>query len=229
MRKHIIYICLILAGICACNTDEVEVYSSARYLFFPDSSKGLDSVKFSFYHYPGATTHEVSFYVALTGLPLTEDLGYKVEVVDSLTTALPEDYEMPEGVFHSGKTLDTLRIRCKNVRAELKTQQVYVTFKIVANENFTPGLAGKHMVRVIFNNIESKPLWGNGDLEKFVLGEYYPEKFEHFVIATGVNDLTGVSLSEARELAMEFKVYLIKNNIMGKDGETPMVDEIPVY
>ena len=63
MRKHIIYICLILAGICACNTDEVEVYSSARYLFFPDSSKGLDSVKFSFYHYPGATTHEVSFYI----------------------------------------------------------------------------------------------------------------------------------------------------------------------
>ena len=117
MRKHIIYICLILAGICACNTDEVEVYSSARYLFFPDSSKGLDSVKFSFYHYPGATTHEVSFYVALTGLPLTEDLGYKVEVVDSLTTALPEDYEMPEGVFHSCKKLDTLRIRCKNVRA----------------------------------------------------------------------------------------------------------------
>ena len=78
-------------------------------------------------------------------------------------------------------------------------------------------------------SFESKPLWWNGDLEKFVLGEYYPEKFEHFVIATGVNDLTGVSLSEARELAMEFKVYLIKNNIMGKDGETPMVDEIPVY
>lgn len=115
------------------------------------------------------------FTSPLQGLPLTEDLGYKVEVVDSLTTALPEDYEMPEGVFHSGKTLDTLRIRCKNVRAELKTQQVYVTFKIVANENFTPGLAGKHMVRVIFNNIESKPLWWNGDLENSYSGNTIPK------------------------------------------------------
>lgn len=87
MKKHIIYIFLILIGILACNTEEIEVYSSSRYLFFPDSAKGLDSVAFSFSHYPGETTHNVSFYVALTGLPTTENLEYKLEVVDSLTTA----------------------------------------------------------------------------------------------------------------------------------------------
>lgn len=221
---------MIIAGICACNTDEVEVYSSTRYLFFPDSSKGLDSVKFSFSHYPGETTHDASFYIALTGIPTTEDLEYKLEVVDSLTTAQPEDYDIPVGlVFPAGKTIDILKIRCNNVRQTLETQQVQVTFKIVANENFSPGLAGKQMIRVIFNNIESQPLWWTGDLEKFILGTYSPRKFEYFVLATGVNDLTGVSLSEARELAMEFKVYLIENNIMEDDGITPMVDGVPVY
>ena len=78
-------------GIFACNTEEIEVYSSSRYLFFPDSAKGLDSVAFSFSHYPGETTHDASLHVALIGLPATENLQYKLEVVDSLTTALPED------------------------------------------------------------------------------------------------------------------------------------------
>ena len=99
MKKHIIYICLIIAGIYSCNTEEVEVYSSPRYLFFPDSSKGLDSVEFSFSHFPGTTTHDASFYIALTGIPANEALEYKLEVVDSLTTAEPADYNIPEGLL----------------------------------------------------------------------------------------------------------------------------------
>ena len=230
MKKHIIYICLIIAGIYSCNTEEVEVYSSPRYLFFPDSSKGLDSVEFSFSHFPGTTTHDASFYIALTGIPANEALEYKLEVVDSLTTAEPADYNIPEGLlFPANKTLDTLKIRCNNTREALKTQKVCVTFQIVANDNFAPGLAGKHMIRVIFDNIASPPLWWKGDLEEFILGKYSPKKFEHFVIATGVNDLSNASLSEARELAMKFKFYLIKNNIMEEDNKTPMLDGIPVY
>ena len=31
MKKHIIYIFLILMGIFACNTEEIEVYSSSQY------------------------------------------------------------------------------------------------------------------------------------------------------------------------------------------------------
>lgn len=230
MKKYIVYICMIVAGVWACNTEEVEMYSAARYLFFPDSLKGLDSVVFSFSHYPGETTHDAMFYVALTGVPTTEDLEYKLEVVDSLTTALPEDYELPNPlVFKAGRMLDTLKIRCKNVREVLKTQKVRAAFRIVSNENFSPGLFNHQVVRIIFDNIPSKPLWWTGDIEKFILGEYSAKKFEHFVIATKVNDLTGKSLSEARDLTMKFKVYLIKNNIMEEDGETPMVDGIPVY
>lgn len=230
MKKHIIYLCLIITGIFACNTEEVEVYTSPRYLFFQDSAKGLDSVVFSFSHYPGETTHDVSFYVALTGLPATEDLEYRLEVVDSLTTAHPEDYDLPNKlIFRAGAISDKLNIRCNNVREALKTQKVYVTFKIATNENFAPGLSGKQTIRVIFENIQSQPLWWDGDIEILILGKYTPEKFEHFIFATKINDLTGMSLSEIRELAMIFKVYLIKNNIMEADGITPMVDGVPAY
>lgn len=230
MKRIVLYIFLILAGLWACNMDDVEVYTSQRYLFFPDSSKGLDSVKFSFSHYPGDNIHEVEFYVALTGIPSIEDLVYRVEVVDSLTTALPEDYETPENLlFAAGKTIDMMKIRCKNTRKELENKEVVLTLRIVANENFQPGLTGKQTVKIIFNNIKSQPLWWSGELEKYILGKYSDKKFEHLVLATKVNDWSGLSLSEARDLTMKFKVYLIENDIMEEDGVTPMVDGVPCY
>ena len=228
--KQIVIIMLIFAGLWACNMDEVEVYSAQRYLFFADSSMGLDTAAFSFSHYPGDETHDVSFYVSLTGIPATEDLTYEVEVVDSLTTADPVDYEMPENlIFPAGQVVSVMNIRCKNVRPELESQRVYVTFRIKGNENFQPGLEGKQTVRIAFDNIKSKPLWWTGDLEEYVLGAYSDKKFELLVQFTGENDWSDFSLSQARDLTIQFKVYLIEYNVMEEDGVTPMVDGIPCY
>ena len=228
--KQIAIVMLIFAGLWACNMDEVEVYSAQRYLFFADSSRGLDTVAFSFSHYPGDETHDVHFYVGLTGIPATEDLAYKVEVVDSLTTADPLDYEIPENlVFPAGQVISVMNVRCKNVRPELETQKVYVTFRLVANENFQPGLYGMQTVKVTFDNIKSKPLCWTGDLEEYVLGAYSDKKFELLVQFTGENDWSGFSLSQARDLTVQFKVYLIEHNIMEEDGVTPMVDGVPCY
>ena len=230
MKQVIVIIMLMFAGLWACNMDEVEVYSSQRYLFFADSSMGLDTAAFSFYHYPGEETHDVSFYVGLTGIPASEDLAYAVEVVDSLTTADPQDYEIPENlIFPAGQVVGVMNVRCKNVRPELENQKVCVTFRIKGNENFQPGLEGKQTVRVTFDNIKSKPLWWTGDLEEFVLGEYSEKKFQLLVTQTGVNDWSELSLSEAREKTIEFKYYLIENNVMEEDDITPMVDGIPCY
>ncbi len=229
MKKYILFFAMVL-GVVSCTKDEVDVYSAARYLFFPNSTLGVDTIAFSFSHYPGETSKEVAFPIALTGLPLDEALEYKLELVDSLTTALPDDYELATPLmFAANLTVDTLRIVCKNVREELKTQKVQVTYRIVANENFSPGLSGKQMVRVVFENIESKPLWWNGDVEKLLLGKWSPKKFEHFVIATDENDCTGMSMSEIRGLTMIFKKYLIENDIKEEDNVTPMVDGIPAY
>ncbi|MCR9013146.1 DUF4843 domain-containing protein [Gabonibacter chumensis] len=231
MKKYI-SICLILTAILwACNTEEVPLYETQRYLFFPDSAKGLDSCYFSFSHYPGKTEKEVTFYVALTGDTLAEPLEYKLRVVDTLTTALPQDYVLPTRLtFAAGKTIDVLKITCKNTREELKTQKVYVTFVLEPNENFKPSLYNQQKIRIIFDNISSAPLWWSGELERYVLGEYSPKKFECFILANeGLNDLTGMSLSEAREYAMKLKQYCIDNNIMEEDNKTPMVDGIPVY
>lgn len=230
MKNYILLFAMIL-GVISCTKDEVEVYSAARYLFFPNSTNGVDTIAFSFSHYPGETSKEVAFPIALTGLPLDEALEYKLEVVDSLTTASQEDYELAAPLmFAANTTVDTLKIVCKNVREELTTQKVQVTYRIVVNENFAPGLSDKQMVRVIFENIKSAPLWWQpgSDVEKLLLGKWSAKKFEYFVIATGENDCTGMSMSEIRELTMIFKKYLLEHDIKEEDG-TPMVEGIPAY
>lgn len=227
MKKYIALFVFLL-GLWACSTKEIEVYTSERYLYFPDSTKGLDTAMISFTHHPGATTLEVPFYVGLTGPICEQPLEYKLIVVDSLTTADPTDYDIPTGLkFAAGKNIDIVNITIKNVRPELLNKSVYVTFRIAENENFKPGLYNQQEIKISFNNIKSKPLWWTGNIERILLGEYSHKKYEYFVIATGVTDMTDMDLAAARVEVIKFKRYLIANNIMEEDGVTPMVNGVP--
>ena len=73
MKKYILFFAMVL-GVVSCTKDEVDVYSAARYLFFPNSTLGVDTIAFSLSHYPGETSKEVAFPIALSGLPLEEAL-----------------------------------------------------------------------------------------------------------------------------------------------------------
>ena len=61
--------------------------------------------------------------------------------------------------------------------------------------------------------MESKPLWWEGDIISVYLGEYSPEKYKHFLIATQI-DATEIPVllkenpTKLRLLALEFKDYL---------------------
>ena len=86
MKKYIIILCLIIATI-SCSKEDVERFSSQRQLFFPNEN-GQDTVNISFSHYPGQNTVKVPFVLSLIGPTPSEDLEYKVSVVDSLTLLL---------------------------------------------------------------------------------------------------------------------------------------------
>lgn len=227
MKKYIIAITLFI-GCWACSSHDIEVYHGERYLFFPDSAKDLNQYAFSFSHFPDLNERSIPFYIALTGPASDKDLEFKLVVVDSLTTAQPEDYILPENtVFGAGKTIDRVNITVRNSRPALSNERVYVTFRIAENNNFKPGLIEYQDIRITFDNIKSAPLWWTGDVERLMLGEYSDLKFEHFIRATGVNDLTDMELAEVRELVLRFKKYLYENNIMDEDGVTPMADGVP--
>lgn len=213
----------------ACSEDEFKTYtSSERYLFFT-TTQGVDSTEFSFTHFPLEDEHVIRFEINLIGDMLDEDTEYSLRVIDSLTTATKEQYKMPFPVFRANHTKDTLEVTL--VKMDGIEENVTLVLELEENTHFQPGLAGKRQVKVKFNNIFSKPLWWTGKVQSLYLGTFSEKKFKEFVKYTGESDLTGMDLSVVRMLALEFKAYVEKNNIMDKNDVTgkefPM--EVPAY
>ena len=142
MNRYI-FIGLLCFVIGACTHHTTGFYEGPRYLSFVNE-KGADTAFISFANYPGASTHEVAFVLKLTGNIPEEDLTYRLEVVDSLTTAGTTDYQLPEHlVFRKDRVTDTLVVTVMNSNPLLTEQTLSVGLRIVANEHFRPGWATK--------------------------------------------------------------------------------------
>ena len=71
-------------------------------------------------------------------------------------------------------------------------------------------------LKIIFNNIISKPLWWTNDVTKLYLGTYSRKKYEEFVKCTNISDFGKLSTAEKRQYALTFKYYIAVNNVMDK-------------
>ena len=196
----------------SCDKQEIETYHANRSLFFErwkqtsaTARERIDTVGYSFSHYVGETelTHE--FQIKLIGALLEEDTEYRVSVVDSLTTATGDQYSLPS----------------------LKDKQVYLTLRLVANENFGLGYTGYSDVKIRFNDQEVIPLWWTQEVTDAYLGKYSFKKLETIIAANeGFSTFEGLSDTEKRKIALKTKAYILANNIKEENGD-PM--EIPMY
>lgn len=228
MNRYI-FIGLLCFVLGACTHHTTEFYEGTRFLSFVNE-KGADTAYISFSNYPGASAHDVAFVLALTGNMPDEDLDFRLEVIDSLTTAGTADYRLPERlVFRKNRVTDTLLVTVMNTNPLLSEQSLSVSFRIVANENFQPGLYGQQRAKLTFTAVKNKPEWWKGELESLILGRWSAKKMDEFIRCTGVNSLEGVELSVARAYTLQFKRYCLEHNITEEDNVTPMVNGIPCY
>lgn len=215
-----------------CGKSDIEPYSSENKLWFTQYARvkgdlvDVSEQKRSFSHYPQSTeTLDIPFQVNLMGDFLEEDRQYKAVVVDSLTTADPSDYQFHSMIFRAHQAVDTLWVRIFKTD-HLKTDEVKLTLYLVENENFGPGYSDRLSVRLIFNNIPSKPEWWTKNIEESYLGPYTSEKFEAFYAFSGLLEIgSDVPPSVLRKMMHEFRAYIEKNDIREADG-SPMT--IPV-
>ena len=218
----------------ACSQNEVPGYEGGHSLFFErwkmlSSSKRVrvDTVAYSFSHYVGKEELIHHFKMGLIGDLLAADMEYKVVVVDSLTTATPEQYELPEHpVFHKGSAVDSLPIVIKKVPS-LKDKEVVLTVRLVENDNFGLGYWGYRDVRIRFDDIIKKPLWWDDEVTYAYLGEYSYKKLET-VMAANPDFVTfeGLSATAKRKVALNTKQYIADHGVTEEDG-SPML--IPIY
>ena len=162
--------------------------------------------------------------VTLIGDLLTENTTYQLEIDKDSTTADPANYDVNlTQTFSAGQTKDFIDVKLFN--KDLAGKEVTLYLRIVENENFSPGLKSYRSARIIFNDIDSQPLWWSGDIETLFLGEWTPEKYEKFIESSGLIDLIGYEFSEIRKICLQFKEDIRTNGWTEKDG-SPM--ELPV-
>ena len=204
--KIYIFLISVLLTAWACSEDAIDSYKSTRYLYF-SKPEVLDSATFlSFSHYPGATEKKINVEVTLIGDLLKENTTYQLEI--DLTQT-----------FAANQIKDSIEIKVFN--KTLTNKEVTLYLRIVENENFSPGLKKNRAARIIFNDIDSQPLWWTSSIETLFLGRWTPEKYARFIESSGITDLTGYEFTAIRKICLQFKEDIRLNGWTEKDG-SPM-------
>lgn len=203
MKKYISILGLLILTILACSKEEVSLYNTKPLLFI-SNSEGADTAFISFSHYPGENALRVPFVITLIGDAPETDLEYKIQVIDSATTAIKGDYTLPQPpVFRANRITDTLWIGISKENLEAKSYLLKIS--LVENENFSVGYYNKLTAQLRYNNIVSKPLWWDDLVEEMYLGTYSKEKYDAFILVTGETTLEDKEPWEKRLLALELK------------------------
>ena len=188
------YIIIILVTMCvftACSEDKFTTYDSTRYLYF---AKGItaDSITESFFFYPDETTHDIRLELLFAGDPVTEAMTYRIDVDESLTTAVKGtdfDFES-ERTWPVGKERDTLVLKLIKT-PKLDNQMFRVVLKVTPTTNFEVGpTKNARSQRVIFTSKAIAPAWWDAHITQYYLGDYSDAKYAEFIEATGISDMT---------------------------------------
>lgn len=229
MKKYILFI---LLSVClwSCSEDEIKPYHGGQYLYFShlmNSNEKAVSVSFNNYLFKDELI--VKIRISLVGDPVKEATPYKVIVVDTATTAKSKNYQLPElSYFKPGLASDTLEV--KLIKTDDLKEDVKLCLQIVPNEYFDGTVKQYEQIRIIFNNVISKPVWWTSDVVKFYLGKYSRTKYEALIEYTGVSDFGSLNSGAKRQCALKLKDAIEKYNLMDKDDngdEFPM--EVPIY
>ncbi len=229
--KRIIYIITasILLGQ-ACKKQELKPYSGQNYLSFATDMK-KDSITTSFFFYPDRNEIDIPLVIKLSGFLLNTDTKFKISVVEHMSTAKPENYEIsPYYTFKAGQTTDTVFIKLiKTSDNILKSGLFSLVVKIDEDNVLMPGPNEYRMAKIVFSDLASKPEWWTKVVEKAYLGAYSEKKYQCFIIATkGRSSEFGPNENNPdirRELALIFKYWLQAQKAAGHpvmDGEEEM-------
>lgn len=213
----------------SCKEDEIKPYHGDQYLYFSqlmnEKDQTVDSLLVSFNNYPTQDELIVKIGLGLVGSPFSEPTPYKILIVDSLTTAQAKNYQLPDPpLFKAGVATDSLEV--KLIKTDDLSENVKLCLQIVPNEYFAGSMKQYERIRIVFNNVISKPLWWTNTVTKIYLGAYSRAKYEALVIYTGITDFGKLNSGEKRQCALKLKDAIEKYDLKEENGK-PMT--VPIY
>lgn len=208
----------------SCTEDEIEAYSGKQYLYFSDlmndKEENKEAVEISFNNYPLDNELSVELTVRLVGDPFSVPTPYKVSVVTDKTTALPENYELPENPMFKPFVAEDMLI-LKLIKTERLKEDVTLLLKLEPNEYIAGSIKQYETLKIVFNDVQSKPLWWTSMIQKNYLGVYSREKYEALIRYGGEEavDYGNLSTAQKRLCALRLKQAIEDHNLVEKDGK----------
>lgn len=234
MKKFIFLTASIAAllSLASCTEKNLDVFGEDHYVHF---TKDQDyTYRFSFATTPGVDEYTLEIPVSMIGRTIEQDLAYAVEVVttgDLATTASAANYSFETApVFHKGQFEDVFKVTLKN-SSELSTER-RLTIKVANNDNFKVGPAENRTAVIYFSNVLSRPSWWDDDMAGTFLGDYSDIKYQAFIVATGVTDVSEMTTEEIIATVTTFVYYLRELEAAGTplfeaDGITKVLATVP--
>lgn len=230
-RKNIIIaVCGLLLA--ACSTDEIDTWTGKGYAWFSQ-----DNVDFTF-----KTRSDVAVGEScLVGIPFEtattmEDYDREVSVeVSRNASDSRTKYELQTPVvFHANHVVDTMWVKVYNSE-HLSEVHDTITFKIVANDTFDPGLTDNTQTNLCLYNGYAKPSWWDDSAVSY-MGYFTQLKMEVFWAVFGNDDdPRGDSSKWYNNMAVTYALQLLNDYVADNDirypdddpnapGEQPMFD-----
>lgn len=225
------YIYIILSLLCilssACKKDELLAFDEKPKVYIYKSNviqlvPIRDSLTFSFAINPASLMSQTIFIpVRIIGNATNSDRKVNYEIMPS-STANTENYELLPAIIKANSFEGTLPILIKRTAA-LKTKEGKLWVRIIASEDFDPGVADQLSYLVKINDFLSKPAsWSN-----FYFGKYSNVKYDFIIKTTNYTTFEGLGVSEIRFIAQNCKnallAYEAQNGTLYDEDRDPVV------
>jgi hypothetical protein len=207
-RKIMMLLAASSFGLSSCQEETIPLYSGENYIQFVKNLR-TDSTIVAFLAAPGATELDSFLIVKTTGLGYPVETPYKISVDRQFTTAIEgTHFKLPEKMtFKSWAMRDTLPVTFYRT-ADMKTNSFRLVLRVEENDAFKPGqVQYQYKVFVVHDKI-AQPTWWTVSITRSYLGPYSDLKYQKFIEATGIADMTGATPSELRVRALQLKYWL---------------------
>ena len=205
----------------ACSEEEAELWTEKGFVWF-----SAENTDFSFKQLPDVGYGQT----ALAALPFTvattmenRDRTVNVEVIrqpkDSRT-----NYEIQTPVvLHANRTSDPLWVRVTNSE-HLETTPDTVGFRLIASEDFIPGLQDSITTNLCLYNGYVRPAWWDSSAERQI-GYFTQLKMDVFVKVTGgTEDPRGDGSWSSSNIALTYLKFQLNDYIEANDIRYPAND-----
>ncbi|EEI89889.1 hypothetical protein HMPREF0765_4582 [Sphingobacterium spiritivorum ATCC 33300] len=214
-------LCLVSA---ACQKDKLMSFDQKPMVYIYKTSQSWvqsfytnDSVTYSFAVRPDNTQNDtILIPLRIMGDVVNYDRKVNYELMNS-SLADKESYQLLPAVIKAGKFDGHIQVLVKKATS-LKEKESRLWVKIIASEDFEPGIVNQLTYLIKINNYLSRPATWTDDY----LGKYSNTKYDFIIENTGY-----ISFNEFNESEMFFITQTCKNALLEYESQnnSPLMDE----